>query len=1442
MNSVNNLEYYPLTHPQKSIWYIEKMFPNTSISNVAGTARIKGIVDFDLLDRAINLFIEKNDALRIRISNKNGEDKQYIKVYNYKKIDFFDFSQYDDPDEHMYKWNEEQTSLPFELYESDLAYFAIIKINDHESAFYAKTHHIISDAWTMSLLVNEVLTFYSALKKGEDIHQEKYPSYIDYVHSEAEYKNSDKFFKDQQYWLNKFDPFPEATVLKTRTTNEKRTESKRKTILTPAKFTNKLREFCKENNTTAYPLFLAALAMYINRITSKNDIVIGTPVLNRSNRKDKNTTGMFINTLPLRINIDSDTNFKTFSSMVSMECMSLFRHQKYPYDLLLKEIRAKYNNSENLYDIMLSYQNSKMEKQVIDEQYMSRWHFNHHQVNSLTIHINDRDDDGRLIIDYDFHEDMYSVKEIEFLHTHMLSLLWHALDNPEKNINKIEMLPESEKNKVLYEFNNTKADYPKDKTIHQLFEEQVERTPDSIALVFEDITMTYRELNHKANQLAYALSKRGLQSQEIVGIMINRSIEMIIGILATLKLGCAYLPIDPNFPNQRIKFILNDSNSKFLLSQKDLIEKKGYVNDYIDLFDKSIYRGNTTNLSILCKESDLAYIIYTSGSSGNPKGVKLTHKGLSNFVFSMKRLLEFDSEKTIVSITTISFDIFIFETLLPLTQGLKIIIANKDESKTPHLLSNLLIKHNVNIIQTTPSVMGFILDNLNDHSCFKSITDIVIGGEKFPNLLLNKLRAMTSAKIYNGYGPSETTIYSTFKDLTNASKINIGVPIPNTFIYILDDNRNLVPIGVYGELYIGGDGVGKGYLNNNKLTSEKFIINPFNTEEIIYKTGDIARWFPAGEIEYLGRKDFQIKIRGLRIELEEIENELLKIDGINNATVSVRQNNNTIDNYLCAYYTSEKELSIQEIKNQLLDRLPDYMVPHFLYKIDNIPLTPNGKVDKNRLPNIPINEMVNKDYIPPRDKMDSCLVLLWQDILKIDNIGIDNDFFAFGGDSLKAIQLQVCLLQYGWNLTTQDIYKYNTIRKLSDKITKLGCGSLHQIKNSTEIALPNSRTEHAFTYLQIEKTSFNNVLLTGATGFLGIHILDYILSHSNSIVYCIVRGESLTHAKSRLTKSLFNYFHDKHTDVIDKRVYVLNGDITRKNLGFFSNENTRINIDAVIHAAALVKYFGNYSEFEKVNVLGTLNTAEFAANKHIPLFYISTMGLSGRYQKGLSLPNFVFSEIDIHHEDVYKNDMYLRSKYKAEKIINRYISSGLQAAIFRVGNLTGRYSDGHFQMNIGENYFYNVLKSILSIGAVSDNILDTEFDLTPVDLCSKAIVELALTKNCLGGTFHVFNHNMVDINKLLKFFYSIGIHITLLSKADFVKLIKKLSIDNHKNLKGIVNSLNAEFQLDFGENVKICSDFSIDFLKKIGFYWPAMSDEYIHKLVNYMEKEKFILI
>lgn len=1436
----NERRYLPLTHPQQGIWYTDMMFPGTSISIVAGTARIKGNIDFGLLERAINRLIEKNDAFRIRLVCVNGQVKQYISEYAYRKIDFVDFSQSADPIDALFKWDAEQTKKPFELYDSDLAYFAMMKISEQEGAFYAKTHHIVSDAWTMSIVVNQVLEFYSILRRSEPFAEEEFPSYEKFIRSEAEYINSDRFAKDQEYWISKLDPLPEMTALKTRATSEIHTSSKRKTMLTPLKFSTKLREYCKEHGTTPYSLFLAAIAMYINRITAKKDIVIGSPVLNRSNKEERRIAGMFINTLPIRINIDSDMDFLAFSNEVQLECLSLLRHQKYPHDLLLKDIRSKYNNFDKLYDIVLSYQNSKMLKSVTEDEYSTRWHFNHHQVNSLTIHINDRDDDGRLIIDYDFHDDLYHVQEIEFLHKHMLSLLWHALDNPKKEIKRIEMLPEFEKKKIIYEFNDTEVDYRKDQSIPLLFEKQVEKTPDHVALVFDDRSMTYEELNNKANQIAHMLRDKGTKPESVVALMLDRSFEVLIGILGILKAGCAFLPIDPEYPDERIRFMLENSNTGIVITQSRYRAKIAANMDIIDVdnFDMSKYDIGNPGLEI--NPCSLAYIIYTSGSTGKPKGAMIEHRNLVNFVRAIGKIMDYSVGNTVLSMTTISFDIFIFETIPSLLNGLRVVIANREQQVLPKALVQLISKHRINKVLGTPSRIQALIKENED--VFRSVDEIMVGGDVFPSELLYKLRNITKARILNGYGPTETTIGVTFKVLTDTNKINIGRPLDNIRIYILDKHMNPVPIGIPGELYIGGAGVGRGYINNPVETESRFKPNPFVPSELIYASGDLARWYPKGEIEFLGRIDHQVKIRGLRIELPEIENQLTRIEGIHKAIVTVRDNGDD-NKALCAYYTADREIPPSDVRKTLSRILPNYMIPNFYLKVDVLPYTPSGKVDIKRLPPINAEELTVKGYVAPRNETEVKLAKAWEEVLNLSEVGIDHNFFELGGDSLAVIMLQVKLFEHRWNIKTQDIYNNPTIRELSARIAEMNSEPAHMDEGNHLSSFIESMDEAAMDK-KVSGTSIKRVLLIGATGFLGVHILDSLLCHTDCVVYCIVRGNDDSHSVSRLREIMAFYFPDKHKDVIGKRVFVVKGDITRQKLGLsdFSFNYIEKYIDAVIDSAALVKYYGDYSEFEKVNVIGTRNAAEFARKNGIPFYYISTLGLSGQYLAKIADQEAVFTENDLHEEHVYMNNVYIRSKYKAEMLINHYIASGLKATIFRVGNLTGRYSDGKFQRNIDENSFYNIMKSIITIGAVSNNIMGVEFNLTPVDLCSRVITKMMFSEECIGKTFHVFNHNILSISSLLDLFRKIGIDIKEYDAPTFRKVISQLYEDNEKRraLRGIVNDINEELQLDFGPSVRIGSDFTKAHLDKLDFNWPDIDADYLGKLYDYMKKAEFL--
>jgi len=1435
-------ELYPLTHPQQGIWYTEKMYPGTSIGNVVGTVRIKDAVNIKLLEKAINVVLKKNDSIRLRISVRDDEPKQYVSEYKYIHFDFFDFSK--DGIKSMFKWEEKETRKPFQLIDSDLFYFAILKINNSDYRFYIKTHHLISDGWTMNSIANQVMDNYSKLFKGESIDCENKPSYVEYIMKEKNYFNSEKFIKDKIFWNNVFDDVPEISTLKTNNEDMKTTEARRKPFTIPASLASKINKYCIDNKISIFTFFLSILAIYINRITQKEDIVIGTPVLNRSNHREKNMLGMFISTIPIRIKVDDELNLTSFMQKVSKEWLIFLKHHEYPHEFLIKDIRSRHKGTKNLYDIVLSYQNARLIKEGCVHNFEGRWHFNGHQKDPLYIHINDREADGNFIIDYDYITQFFFLKSIEYIHKHLLILLQDAMVNPSKKIYELEILEEEEKERILCKFNNTKIDFPKDKTVHQLFEEQVKRTPDNIAVVFEDKTLTYRELNNKANQLARELRKKGIGPNNIVAIMVHRSLEMIIGIMGILKAGGAYLPLDPEYPEERLSFMLDDSNVRILLTHSDINKNIAFKGEKIFIDQQDIYMISDSDLPYVNSARDLVYVIYTSGSTGSPKGVMLEHRAVSNFIKGVKDKIDFSPGKTILSVTTICFDIFVLETLLPLTSGLKVVIANEDEKKIPRLLSEVILKNNVTMFQTTPSLIQLLLSDADSSSCLKTLSELMIGGEAFPEHLLVKLKGITCARIYNMYGPTETTVWSTIKDLTDASKIDIGMPIANTQVYILDKHLNPVPVGVVGELYIGGDGLARGYMNKPELTRERFVENPFIPGEKMYKTGDIARWFSKGDIEYLGRSDNQVKIRGLRIELGEIENQFMKIDGIINAVVVAHENKKD-NKYLCAYFVANKEISVAEIRTQLSKQLPYYMVPSYFIKMNELPFTPNGKIDKKRLPQLDIDSLVEPDYVEPRNEIEEILVKAWKKVLGLQKVGIDNNFFELGGDSLSAIQLQVILLENSWPLNVQDLYTYKTIRELAEIIVTLNeANATKQTENSDMLEICQYDNMDELINIQQKKVNYDNVLLTGTTGFLGIHIVDYLLNNTDTNIYCIVRGKDLNNVKNRLKEVLEFYFFDKYDDIIDKRVFVIKGDITLEKFGIDDKKFSVIGnkIDAIIHSAAIVKYYGAYSEFEKVNVFGTENIVKFAIKFNKPLFYVSTMGVSGQHLVSQTNKGRVFTENDLYIGQNYMENVYVRSKFEAECLIHRNINLGLKAAIFRVGNLTGRYSDGHFQKNIEENYLYNLIKFIVETGALSDSLINGEIEFTPVDLCSKAIVQLIMTEAVTGKTFHLYNNNMMDISDLYNLFLLAGINVKLLDKDSFKTLVLNIASGglNNKKLIGVVNNFLVQNQMNNESYVRLSSKITIEYLKRIGFEWPQIDVEYFSRLIRYMKKVKFL--
>ncbi len=783
---------YNLTNPQKSIWFTEQFYKGTPIENITGCVIVLEKLNLKALQKAINLFVKSNDSFRLKFTVKDDKPLQYLSSFSEFEIENVMVN----TDEDIKDIENEMSNTPFEVLDNLLFSFKTFTFPDGHGGFVITAHHLISDAWTAGLVVNEIMDYYEKIINSQII-DNKNPSYLDYITSEQEYLNSEKFNKDKEFWNEIFKTVPEvATIPSINVENSNSSlscKAKRKQFVIPKETMNLINEFCKQNKASAFNFFMAVLAIYLSRVSSLDDFTIGTPILNRGNFKEKQTTGMYISTIPFRISINHKIPFAEFLSNISADFSKIFRHQKYPYQYLLEDLRKKDSSIPNLYNILLSYQNVRSNKQTSDINYESSWVGNNFISDDIDIHLYDMNDTGDINIAYDYLISKYSIDDICSIHARFLYIINQVLENNDITLNEIEIVTPDEKKKILYDFNNTSADYPRDKTITQLFEEQVEKTPDNIAVVFEDQKLTYRELNQRANSLACYLRENGIERNNIVGIMVNRSLEMIVSILAVLKSGACYIPIDPEYPQDRIEYMLNNSSAKLLLTFKRLENKVTFDNKLFVELDNELYNSNKDNLININEPDDLAYIIYTSGSTGKPKGVMLKHSNINNFIQGMCNVVDFNSRKTIVSVTTISFDIFVLESLLPLEKGLKIVIANENEQNDARLFNALCLKNNVNIIQTTPSRFQVLISNSNELNYLESITDILVGGESFPKMLLEKLQQLTKANIYNVYGPTETTVWSTVKNLTDETSITIGKPISNTRCYILDNNKKLLP-------------------------------------------------------------------------------------------------------------------------------------------------------------------------------------------------------------------------------------------------------------------------------------------------------------------------------------------------------------------------------------------------------------------------------------------------------------------------------------------------------------------------------------------------------------------------------------------------------------------------------------------------------------------------
>ncbi|WP_160647979.1 non-ribosomal peptide synthetase [Chengkuizengella marina] len=1021
---MNDINYYHLTHPQKRVWYIDRLNTGSPIHNIGGILKIFGKIDLQKLERAIRILIEQNDSLRIRFIERNGEPLQYISEYKETDtIDYKDFSSENNSIEHFNSWTKKVFQENFDLINNKLYYFCIYKLTEDEYGFLLKMHHLISDGWTMNLIEAQINEAYTQLMNMESEVNLDTSSYIGFIEKEKKYLTSNRFDKNKNFWNEKFNDISDDLLA--HSTNH--LEGERRNFRINKETSLKIKKFIQEKGISLNSFFVAMKLIYLHKTKSIDDIVIGIPVLNRSGKTDKKTMGMYTSSMPFRFQFKPNMNLEQMMEGVESDFRACFFNQKYPYDLLTKDLDLKKKGNDGLFNISVNYYNTAFSKQISNIPIMVEEIYSGHQIYSFHMIIKEWSDQEHIDLCMDYKLSEYSEEEINSIYKYMMNLINKTLRNGNEFIKDLDLLDREEYQNRIEFFNDTEKEYPRDKTIIDLIEEQAKENPHQTALIMDGEHLNYLELNRKINQLSNFLVKKNIKKNDIVAVIIDHSFELVVSILAIMKIGAAYIPIDPKYPVQRINYMLKDSKTKLLITDKNMKDVVEQDITMVLVHDHNIQLENDRFLN--SSHSDcLAYVIYTSGSTGNPKGVMVTHKALMNYAWWASQYYLNESQEIFAFYSSISFDLTVTSIFTPLISGNAIAIYHDDGNE--FILYKILQDNKATVIKLTPSHLTLLKDRPNQES---SIRRFVVGGENLPVKLAKHItdRFNGNIEIYNEYGPTETTVgcmiykFDTVND--SEGSVPIGGPIDNVQIYILDKHLNAVPTTGIGELYISGDSVAQGYLNKTDLTNERFMDNPFLPEQTMYKTGDLARWLPNGNIEYLGRIDNQVKINGHRIELGEIENKIVEITQIENVIVKDQEDERG-NQILCSYIVGQKSYNDREIKKMLSEHIPKYMIPsHFIY-INEVSLTSNGKVDFNQLPVIESNK---NEFIEYRTEIEEKFVKIASEILGIDKISMNDNFYQLGGDSIKAIQLTSRLNKMNLNLKVQDVMEHEIIEEIA---------------------------------------------------------------------------------------------------------------------------------------------------------------------------------------------------------------------------------------------------------------------------------------------------------------------------------------------------------------------------------------------------------------------------
>ena len=1395
---------FPLSYAQTGVYFECLKNPASTIYNIPYLLSYPDGTDANQLAQAVKQVVEAHPELSIHFATEGDQIVQTTEDSVPVEVAVTEMT-----DEALAA-HKQDFVRPFNLQKAPLYRFEVVR-SESGTHLLMDVHHLVFDGGSADLFIRQL----NSVLEGSAIEKEQY-TYLDFVSDQQKAEDSDTFKSAQQFFAEKLQTSEGASEIPADMVKSEE-QGFIGEALCPVSNDDSaaITAFCRQHDITPAHLYLAAVSYVVSRYTNNREVYLSTISSGRANLRIADTVGMFVNTLALGLKID-DVTVGEYLRQVSDTFDETLRHEDYPF----AHIAADYGFRPA---IAYAYQVGVLSEYTVGGKPIGQELL---ELNVPKFKINIKIETRGILVQYD--DALYTAATAQGLAESIAATVEHIMANPDGKVRQLSIVSQRQA-ELLDSIRVTATGEAPFKLFFESIVHHAQLHPDRMALIACDAQFTYREFDQATNRIANALRQRGVREGDRVAMLLPRTSRLILSMFGIQKAGAAYIPCDPEYPADRVKLILEDSGAKLIITP--------------EVAEELLLTEDTTQPKTALTADDLAYLIYTSGSTGRPKGVMLRHEGMCNYSTPLPANVEAyavaNAAESILAVTTISFDASLHEIAISLFNGLTLVLANEEQTKNPLDMASLIREHHIGYVSATPSQWQTWIYSDEFVDAIRTVPIIRFGGEKLPESLLHQMQQLTPSRILNTYGPTETTVSSNIQELTHAERVTVGRPQLNVKEFVVDSDGNELPVGVVGELYIGGRGVARGYNNLDDMTRARFI-DYHGTR--VYKSGDYAKWADDGDVFILGRTDHQIKLRGLRIELGEVESAIARVDGVQKVVIMIRQIGGK--EHLCAYFTADHPIDIAQMKAEISKSLTQYMVPTAYLQLDKMPMTPNGKTDVKALPEPQL--AVSGEYEAPANDTERAFCDIFAGILQMDKVGATDNFFELGGTSLVVTRVIIEADKAGLHVSYGEVFANPTPRKLASLITgeTVVSNSIADdpVANFDYTAINNLLQRNNLGFFRSgERQPLGNVLLTGATGYLGIHILRELIDSDAKDIYCLIRGKSPEAAQSRLRTLLFYYFSKSYKELFGKRLHVVLGNVTtfdgstavRADHAGGNGEMIQLSncqIDTVFNCAAVVKHFSEGTLIEDVNIGGAQRCADFCIKTGAKLVHISTASTRGLWAG--EIKEDIFTEQRLYMGQ-YLGNQYIYSKYMAERLILDAVAlHGLNAKIMRVGNLAARSTDGEFQANFSTNSFMGRIRIYNMLGCCPHGMRNKRVEFSPINEVAHAIVLLTTTpKECT--VFHPYNIHSQFLGDVLSGLTSVTGGIRFVEQEDFQQAMDEAGQDPQKSKQ--MAALLAYQDMAHGQkttDVQRDNDYTTQVLYRLGFTWSPTSWDYVERMLK----------